>query len=31
MRKYGINDVHALEGGFEAWRGSGKPVAQGGS
>jgi rhodanese-related sulfurtransferase len=29
MRKYGFTNVSALEGGFDAWKGSGNPTQQG--
>lgn len=29
MRQFGIQNVSALKGGFDAWRGAGNPVAQG--
>ena len=29
MRKYGITNVQALEGGYDAWRNGNNPTAQG--
>ena len=28
MRQYGISNVSALKGGFEAWRGAGLPTVE---
>jgi rhodanese-related sulfurtransferase len=30
MRQYGITNVSALEGGFDAWKAGGNPVKAGG-